>query len=139
MQEIIKNLRKGKRVNVSEIARELDLPISTVSDRIKKIEKKYVIKRSSLLDFEKLGYKVHAFIAVKAKKGFLKFLDYKFVNSFYQVNTGYDYMMEVVCRNLSEFKHIVSLVRKESEEYKVFQIIKTIEKEKFLGGNENES
>lgn len=139
MQEIIKYLRKGKRVNVSEIARKMKLPVSTVADRIKRIENKYVIKRSSLLKFDKLGYHVNAFIAVKAKKDFLKFLDADFVNSFYQVNTGYDYMIEVVCRNLSEFKHIVSLVEEESEEHQVFQIIRTMEKEKFFGGNENES
>lgn len=139
MIDIIRYLRKGKRVNVSEIARELKLPVSTVSDRIKRIEDKYVIKRSSLLKFDKLGYHVNAFIAVKAKKDFLKLLDEDFVNSFYQIDTGYDYMIEVVCMNLSEFKQIVSLIEKESDEYKVFQVIRTMEKEKFLGGNENES
>lgn len=139
MIDIIRYLRKEKRVNVSEIARELGLPVSTVADRIKRIENKYVIKRSSLLKFDRLGYHVNAFIAVKAKKDFLRFLDEDFVNSFYQVDTGYDYMVEIVCRNLAEFKQIVSMIEEESEEYKVFQIIKTMEKEKFLGGNENES
>ena len=132
MQKIIRYLRKGKRVNVSEIARELKLPISTVSDRIKKIENKFVLKRSSLLDFEKLGYKVHAFIAIKAGKDFLKFSDASFINSFYQINTGYDYLIEVVFKDLAELKKFVNFL--DVEDYKIFQIIKTIEKEKFLGG-----
>ena len=67
-KEIIEHLRKGKRVNISEIARKLGLPISTVSDRIRRIEQKYVLKRASLLDFPKTGYNAHAMLAIKTNK-----------------------------------------------------------------------
>ena len=89
-----------------------------------------------MLDFPNLGYNVNVFIAVKTKKSFLKFLENDCVNSFYQVDTGYDYMIEVVCKDLAEFKQFISSIETEVEEYKLFQIIKTIEKEKFLGGKE---
>ncbi|MEE9525781.1 MAG: Lrp/AsnC family transcriptional regulator [Candidatus Woesearchaeota archaeon] len=129
-KEIIKHLRKGKRLNISEIARELNLPISTVNDAIKRIEKKYVIKRSSLLDYKKIGYNANAKIAVKVsserKRDFLKFLkEQNCVNSVYHINSGFDFLIDVICRDIIELKFWIDDVKKDfSLEVIMFQILK---------------
>ncbi len=137
-KEIIKHLREGKRVNISAIARELGVPISTVADRIRKIEQKYVMKRSSLLDYAKLGYNSNQMIALKVarekKKMLLDFLkQQKQVNSIYSTNSDYSFLVEVVCRNHFEFiTWLDELKMKFPLEITSFQILKTEGKEMFV-------
>lgn len=137
-KEIIRLMRTGKRLNISEIARQLNLPISTVNDKIKRIEERYVIKRSSLLDYHKLGYFANAKIAVRIdqshKNNFLDFLKQQnCVNSVYQINSDFDLLVDVVCRDAVELKHWVEYIRRNfSAELSVFQILKVEEKERFV-------
>ena len=137
-KEIIKYLRGGKRVNISEIARELKLPVSTVRDRIKRIEDKYVIKRSSLLDFRKIGYSANIMLAVKINsKQKFEFLDFlkgqKCVNSIYRVNSGYNFFLEVVCRDsLQLINWIEKIKARFTLEINPFQILKVEKKEIFI-------
>jgi len=143
-KQIIKYLRKGKRVNISEIARELSLPISTVSDRIKRVEEKYVFKRSSLLDYKKMGYYANYVLAVKInsrqKKDFLNFLkSQKCINSIYFINSGFNFLLEIILKdNLQLIDWIEKLKSKFDLELIQFQILKIKDKEIFLGGNKNE-
>ena len=137
-KEIIKHLRKGKRVNISEIARELNLPISTVSDAIKRIERRYVLKRSSLLDYNKIGYSANAMLAVKVDSGkkiiFLDFLKKQdCVNSIYHVNSGFNFLVDIVCKdNLGLVNWIEDVKSRFSLEIMSFQILKIEEKEVFV-------
>jgi DNA-binding Lrp family transcriptional regulator len=136
--EILKQMRKGKRLNISEIARQLNLPISTVSDTIRRIEERYVLKRASLLDYSKLGYSANANLAIKAyppqKNDLLKFLkNENCVNSIYHVNEGNDFLIDVVFRNWAGLKEWVSeLKNKFAVETSTFHILKTEEKERFV-------
>ena len=137
-KEIIKEMRKGKRLNVSKIARRLNLPVSTVSDRIRSIEKRYVIKHSSLLNYPKLGYLAHAKLAVRIKPekrqqfvGFLK--GEGCVNSVYHVNSGFDFLVEVVFKNHILLKQWVENAKKQFNlDITTFQILKIEEKEGFM-------
>lgn len=137
-KEIIQHLRTGKRLNISKIARQLNLPISTVNDKIKRIEARYVIKRSSLLDYAKLGYLAHAKLAVKIdpdkKDEFIEFLKQQdCVNSIYHINSSFDFLVEVVCKNLVELKEWVNNIEKKFEVgLTLFNILKTEVKEEFL-------
>ena len=137
-KEIIKLMRTGKRLNISEIARQLNLPISTVNDKIKRIEERYIIKRSSLLDYHKLGYFANAKLAIKInhshKDKFLNFLrQQNCVNSVYHINSNFDFFVDIVCRDAIELKHWIEDVKRNfSVDISVFQILKTEEKERFV-------
>lgn len=136
-KEIIQYLRKGKRVNISEIARELKLPISTVSDRIKRIEERYVLKRSSLLDYSKAGYLANAFLAVKInnkKHALLDFLRRQpCVNSIFLVNSGFNFLIEVVFKeNILLLNWIEQMKSRFKIEILPLQILKIEEKEVFV-------
>lgn len=137
-KEIIKRLRRGKKVNVSAIAREMKLPVSTVADKIKKIDEKYVIKRSSLLNYSRLGYVSNHMLAIKArpseKEGLLGFLKQQgCVNSIYHTNSNFSFLVEVVFRDNLEFINWLERMRAEFPiEMQTFQILKVEDKERFL-------
>ena len=137
-KEIIRLMRTGKRLNISEIARQLNLPISTVNDKIKRIEEKYVIKRSSLLDYHKLGYFANAKLVIRINSEFKQtFLDFlrgqDCVNSIYHINSGFDILVDVVCKDAIELKHWVECVKRDfSADISMFQILKVEEKERFV-------
>jgi len=137
-KDIIKRLRRGKRVNISAIARELGLPISTVADRIRKIDEKYVVKRSSLLDYSKMGYVSNHIIAIRTKpeekERMLNFLKQQgCVNSIFHTNSNFSFLIEVVFRENFEFINWIEKMRAEFPiEMQSFQILKVEDKERFL-------
>jgi len=137
-KQIIKLMRTGKRLNISDIARQLNLPISTVSDAIRRIEKKYTVKRTSVLDYAKMGYYANAKLAIKIdskqKIDFIEFLkQFDCVNTIYHINSGYDLLIEVIFKDISELKEWVSDAKERFEfEETVFQILKIEQKERFV-------
>ncbi|MCX6707126.1 MAG: Lrp/AsnC family transcriptional regulator [Candidatus Woesearchaeota archaeon] len=137
-KEIIKCLRHGKRVNVSAIAREMKLPVSTVADKIRKIDRKYVIKRSSLLDYPALGYLSHHMLAVKvngnAKQEFLDCMkEDRSISSIYHTNSNFTFLLEIVCKDSYEFVRWIENIRsKYPVDISSFQILKVEDKERFM-------
>lgn len=137
-KEIIRLMRTGKKLNISEIARQLNLPISTVNDKIKRIEEKYMIKRSSLLDYASLGYSANAKLVIRInsdfKQAFIDFLKQQScVNSIYHINSGFDLLVDVVCKDAILLKNFVEGLKRDfSADVSVFHILKVEEKEVFL-------
>jgi len=137
-KEIIKHLRHGKRVNISQIARELKMPITTVADRIRKIERSHITKRSSLLDYSSMGYNSNHMIAIKVKSGskdalLQSLMSNNNVNSVYRINSDYHFFVEVVFRNNFEFITWLDMLKSISQvDITSFQVLKVEEKEKFV-------
>jgi DNA-binding Lrp family transcriptional regulator len=137
-KEIITHLRKGKKVNISEIARELHLPISTVRDRISRVENQYVIKRSSLLDYQRMGYFANAMLAIKIdlrqKNIFFNFLKTQTcINSIYHINSGFSFLVEIVCKDSLELINWIEDIKsKFNAEVVHYQILKVEKKEAFV-------
>lgn len=137
-KEIIKHMRKGKRLNISRIARLLSMPISTLSDRIKRIEKKYIVKRSSLLNYSQLGYFAHAKLTIKIEKDkrneFVDFLKEEgCVNSICYINSGFDFFIEVIFKNAIEMKRwIEDSKNRFNLDMQAFQILKIEQREGFM-------
>ncbi len=137
--EIIRFLRNGER-NISNIARKLKLPISTVSERVRRIEEKYIAKHSSLLDYNKLGYFANTFLAIKTEKeqrqelfDFLK--SQNCVNSVHSTGSDYNFLVEVVCRDSLELVNWIEDIKgKFPLEMMHFQVLKTEERERFVPG-----
>ncbi len=137
-KDIIQFLRKGKRVNISEIARHLQVPISTVADRIKKIEDRYILKRSSLLDYKRLGYSNNTILAIKVESyiedpllSFLK--EQSHTNTIFKTNSGYNFIIEVIFKDdLQMIKWVKDVKKRFDAEIQEFKIFKIEEKEKFI-------
>jgi Lrp/AsnC family leucine-responsive transcriptional regulator len=68
--QIVQKLRLDSSKPVSEIASELDMPRTTVQERIKKLVQSGVIKRFTIqTDYGKLGQSVTAFILISFSSG----------------------------------------------------------------------
>jgi DNA-binding Lrp family transcriptional regulator len=137
-KEIIKHLREGKRANISEIARRIGLPISTVNDCVRRIEKNYVIKRASLIDYTKIGYLANAILAIKAERdnkySILEYLKKQScVNSIFHVDAGFSFVIEVIFKDNLEMKNWTDEIKSKFDiELMQFQILKVEEKEIFV-------
>lgn len=65
-QLILEKLMKNARKSTKQLAKELNLPRSTVYDRIKKMEDEGIIKKyTAVADYKKLGKPIIVFILAK--------------------------------------------------------------------------
>ncbi|WP_297470366.1 Lrp/AsnC family transcriptional regulator [Thermococcus sp.] len=65
---IISLLQKNARLSFREIARELNVAVGTIYNRIKKLEEEGVIRGyAPVLNYEKLGFGLTALIGIKAQ------------------------------------------------------------------------
>jgi len=72
--KILELLRKNSKLSTKDISKKLLIPITTVHNRIKKLEKNSVIKGYSVsLDHKKLGNLISAYIMITVNYTSLKF------------------------------------------------------------------
>lgn len=136
--EIISHLRNNARKKITNISREMKIPVTTIYDRVKSYEKKFVTRHVSLLDFPKLGLHAKANIAIKverdSREALQEFLmQHPNVNSLSKVNFGSDFLAEVVFRNTGEVQNFTEKLEKDFQsQIQVFNIIDELKKEDFL-------
>ena len=138
-RQIISHLRRDARISLTSISNNINMPISTVYDKINRLHKGKVIKRYiALVDFLKLGYHHHAKLAMrvphKQKGELLLFLrNHKAVNSLHEINSDFDFLVEVIHKNIKEHNLFLEELQEcfDINEIQEFQIINEIEKEKF--------
>lgn len=64
-ERVLELLKENSKLTTSQISKRIAMPVTTVHNRIKKLEKMGIIKNYTLnLDFKKLGYDIVAFILV---------------------------------------------------------------------------
>jgi Lrp/AsnC family transcriptional regulator, leucine-responsive regulatory protein len=137
--KILVQLRKNSRAQLTDISKSTGIPISTIYDRLKNKDSNLISSNVSLINFDMLGFNTRAKICVKcpknSKREVLEFLmKSPWINSLYKINNGYDYMIEVVCRNVKEIEEFIEIL---DEKYsiksrQIFYIIEDIIREKFF-------
>ena len=66
-KEILKQLQTDGRKSYRQIAKELDLSVGTITNRIQKLQDKGIIKGFQLqIDYTKLGYNIETIIELEA-------------------------------------------------------------------------
>ena len=137
---ILSHLRNNARRKVTEISKEMKIPVTTIYDKIKSHEKKgFVNKHVSLLNFSKLGYKVNVLLALQVSRGKLDnlknyLLQHPNVNSLFRVDFGLDFLAEVVFQNPDKFQHFLDHIDKEFclDDTRTFNISQELKRETFL-------
>jgi DNA-binding Lrp family transcriptional regulator len=135
---IISMLRKNARDSITNIAKKTGIPASTVFDKIRKCEKNAIKKHTSLVDFQKLGYSCWAKIILKVAKEDRErlkafALENKNVNSLFEINQDYDFIIETVHKNSNELKlFLESLEGFKIKEKQVHTITGELKREAFL-------
>ena len=136
---VLTHLRQDARQGLTSISRKTSIPISTLHDRVKQFRNYFIIKHTALLDFAKLGFNARANILIRINKeekeklkGFLS--KNHNINSFYKINNGYDFMVEVVFKYLREVEEFIENLEEnfKIKSKEVFYIIDEIKREAFL-------
>jgi len=89
-KEILNAIMNDSKMPLRKLASALNISFVTVMNRIKKLEEKGVIKKySTRLNYEKLGYGIHALVEMKISKGRLLELENK-IAKFPNIYAVYD-------------------------------------------------
>jgi DNA-binding Lrp family transcriptional regulator len=113
------------------------MPVSTVFDKLKEYEKRFIKRHTALIDFSKMGFDVRVNIAIKAgqlKRAELQRFVTKsqHVNSVYKVSNDYDFMVEAIFANHKELQEFLDRVDELAMNRKEFFIAEDLKREEFM-------
>jgi DNA-binding Lrp family transcriptional regulator len=138
---ILQLLRKNSRATVTEIARTIGLPRSTVYDKIRKLETEGVItKYCGLVNFERLGLPVSAIIMFKSADNKAEFGNTlqksRNVNNIFKLGNEYDYLAHAAFDSMDSMHTFLDelVVRQQVRDYKILYITKELKCEGYLSG-----
>ncbi len=116
--EILEILKKNSRKTVSQISQSINLSISAVSDRLKKLEASGGIKQYTvILDEEILDRTVTAIIMVALEKPsatseFKEFVSKeKEIIDCYLLAGDYDFALKIVTKDIHSLEHLLNKVK----------------------------
>ncbi|MFH1408460.1 MAG: Lrp/AsnC family transcriptional regulator [Nanoarchaeota archaeon] len=142
-QKLIAALRNGHH-RPSEIARIHDIPRSSAFEMTNRLKSAGILTPAFLVDFEKVGFPVQMFLALKTTPGersklesFLK--DRPEVNTLLKVNTMFDYHAEAFFRHYKDLQLFIEELetRHAITDRLMFNAVETIKKEQFLSQTEH--
>jgi len=138
-RKLISYLRVNGRERLTKISKETGVPVSTLFDMLKKTDK--IIKHTCLADFSKLGYGIRATIILKTisnQRSELKnyLLKHFNTNSLWKINNGFDYMTEMIFRNICDLEYFIEDLENKFEivECNIYYIIDDLAREIFMSG-----
>ncbi len=136
---IMSHLRRNSRESLTEMSKQIKVPISTIYDKLKIHEKTTIVKYTSLIDFAKLGFNTRAHIALKVEREqreeVIEYLvRHKHVNSVFKINNGFDFMLDVIFKHVKDMEDFLDTLesRYQIKAKQVFYIITDIKREAFL-------
>ena len=112
-KRILEKLQKNARTSYSKIAKELNLSESTIHHRIKRLKEMGIIKGFvTLLEPEKLGYGVTAFVLLKTdprlhNKVLEEISRLRGVYEVYDVTGDYSGLIKIIVRNREELAKLL--------------------------------
>ena len=137
--EIISHLRNNARKKITQIAKETNIPVTTIYDKLRVHDKKIVNKHTTLINFSEIGMHSRSHIAINVpleKKSQLQefLISHPNVNSLYKTSFGADFLAEVVFRNSGELENFMEHIEREykTEKLQSFNIVQDLKKESFL-------
>jgi Lrp/AsnC family transcriptional regulator, leucine-responsive regulatory protein len=137
--KIITCLREDARQKLMLMSKKTGIPVATIFDRLKAIKNSIIIKNTALIDFSKLGYSTKANIMLKTPKEQRNALaehlmKHPNVNNMYKINNGYDFLIEVLFKNIKDLETFIETLEEKFElsDHKEYYIINDLKKEAFM-------
>ncbi len=126
-KKIISVLKENSQLSTSKISRLTNIPITTVHNRIKKMQKEGIIKKYTIvLDNQKLGKNILALILVNVnyknlgsgnksnpQETFRKILKYSCVEDVFELTGRYDLIVKVRTTDMAELNEFLTKFRNE--------------------------
>ena len=112
--DILEILKRNAKKTTQQISKELNIPITTIHNRIKKLESEGIIKNYTVvLNQHKLGKKISARLALRITKLADQFkicnevLNLEAVDKVYQVTGDYDVIASVRVKDIEELHSLI--------------------------------
>lgn len=137
---IVSHLRQDARITLTRMSRETRIPVSTIFEKIRDYKETGLIKKNTaIVSFEKFGYSTKALIFFSAQREDRAKLaeilqNSPNVNSLSRINSGWDFMAEVIFPNYKEIEEFLEGIEGKAalKDRKVFYVIEDLKKEEFL-------
>ena len=136
---IISNLRQNSRQTLTRMSKKTNIPISTIYDKIRSFCGNVILRHTTLIDFNKLGYSTRADMVLKVDRGEREqikeyLLKNPQINSVYKINNGYDFLVEGIFCHVKDLEDFTELLESKFriKEKKVYYIIDELKREGFL-------
>ncbi|WP_304123673.1 Lrp/AsnC family transcriptional regulator [Methanosphaera cuniculi] len=113
-EKILSALVENSRMPISKISQKTNIPDSTISNRLKKLEKNGVIEKyTTILDPEKVGINVSAIIIIQTETEKHENVEkelpkLKEVTDVYTVSGEYDILIKLWAHTLDELNDIIN-------------------------------
>ena len=113
---ILKLLQQNAQITSKELSSHLNLSLSPIYERIKRLEKDgYIKPYVTILDKEKMGFTLIGFCHVSLKEHAKPFLDkfeedvlqFNEVVECYHVTGNFDYMLKVLIKDMKEYQNFI--------------------------------
>jgi len=133
------HLRRNARTSLTQIARNTNIPISTLYEKLKTKSGNLFKKFTTIVDFGAIGFNSRVTVVVKTRfdkrDDMLNYLlRHPNVNNVYRINNGFDFQYEAIFRNLKEqedfmedFDNLFPIKKRE-----MFYVIDDVKREGFL-------
>ncbi len=115
--KILNELSKNSRIPISKIALKTGIPDSTISNRLKKLEKNNVIEQyTTILNPEAVGVQITAMIIIQTETENHENVEIELpklekVSQVYSISGEYDILIKVWAHTLDELNDIVTQIR----------------------------
>ncbi len=116
--KILKCLRNNARENASVISDKVNMSVSAVIERIRKLEASgMIVKHTSILSAAKAGKDVNAFLSVSLEhpryhERFHTFVkENREILQCYYITGDFDFMLRVVTDNTASLEHLLNAVK----------------------------
>ena len=136
---LLAQLRKNSRMKMTRMSRELDIPVSTIFERLKGPLGSYIKRFTCLLNTSEVGFNSRATLILKVdneqKEEVRSFLEkHQNVNSLYRINNGYDFLLDAIFKQMIDLEEFIEQLEKrfKIKHKEVYFIIDEIKQESFL-------
>lgn len=138
--KILGHLQKNARKTLTRMSKETRIPISSIYDRLKRLEGINVIKRyTTLFDLKKIGIHCRVLLLIRVNENQKSELEAyltgnPFVNSLARTNGEQNFVAECLFRDIKDLESFTESVRKRFKgiEFSVHHILEDLKRESFL-------
>jgi len=136
---LLKQFRVNARMKLTSMSRKTGIPVTSIFDKITNLDKIGIIKKYTiLLDYELIGFEIKAILIIKINKkqktDLKEFLSHHHsVNSLYRINNGFDFILEVIFKNMKIMDDFLEKIEKNFDILKleIHYILEELKREDF--------
>jgi DNA-binding Lrp family transcriptional regulator len=139
---LLRLLRENSRLTLTQISRKTKIPISTLYDRLRLLEKNKIVRHTTLVDFSKFGFTTKVHFLIKAppavRKPLQSFLqEHTCINSICETADEFQLFAEGIFENMSSAQQFKNLLENtfDTIESKTQFIVRNLKQEAFHIGS----